>query len=79
MYHRGVGGSWRRSDAGGREGGMQLWRVERLEDASASWFVFLSQDIIFMARAVGGRWCVNHRWRRTLAYKALGGHHPRRA
>jgi hypothetical protein len=31
---------------------LRLWRAERLNDASMSFFIFFSQDDIFMARAV---------------------------
>jgi hypothetical protein len=41
--------------------------------------VFLIQDGIFMARAVGLWWCVRHRQPRTPTYKGQAGHRPRRA
>jgi hypothetical protein len=55
---RGAEGSWRRSARGGRAGGgggeVGLWprRAERLDDTSASFFVFFSQDDIFMVCAL---------------------------
>jgi hypothetical protein len=59
---------------------MRPRRVERLDDASASFFVFSSQDGIFMARAVEDVTVVHAGVTRAWpAYKALGGHRPRRA
>jgi hypothetical protein len=52
-----------------------------LDDASWSFFVFFSQDGMFMALALWRRsqWCVRERRQRAPAYKALGSHRPRRA
>jgi hypothetical protein len=58
-----AGGSWRRSAAGGRDGGLRPRRVERLVNDSWSFFVFFSQDGIFTALALWRRlrWCVRER------------------
>jgi hypothetical protein len=80
ILRRGARESWRRSAAGGRDGGLRRRRADELELASASFFVLLSQDSIFMVGAVGDLWwCVRHRRLCTPANKALGGHRPRRA
>jgi hypothetical protein len=51
-FGRGAEGSWRRSAAGGGDRGLRPRRADKLELASASFFVFLSLEGIFMARAV---------------------------
>jgi hypothetical protein len=42
---------WRAAD-NGEDGGLLLWRVPWLDDASWSFFIFFSQDGIFMVLAL---------------------------